>query len=110
MKWTSTTHLREFYDGCYKPQRHTGKSPRTVADYRVTINRYTAFLATQSRPAPQLDNLNTDDLTGFQAWMEGVPLDIPTILVIYILGFGAPALTLHLSYVHHVSPPPPAGV
>lgn len=69
MKWTPDTTLTDFYEGCYRRQKHAGKSPNTVTDYRVAIRRYRAYFEAAGQPIePKLSHLTDDYLSDFQAW------------------------------------------
>lgn len=72
MKWNQHTPLSEFYEDCYRIQKHTGRSEGTIADYRIAINRFRAFLAASGREnrVPTLADLTDDRLSGFLAWIH----------------------------------------
>ncbi|QDU74450.1 site-specific tyrosine recombinase XerC [Bremerella volcania] len=69
MKWTPDTTLTDFYELCYRRQKHAGKSPNTVTDYRVAIRRYRAYFEAAGQSIePKLSHLTDDYLSDFQAW------------------------------------------
>lgn len=69
MDWTRGTTVSEFYENCYRRQKHAGRSAHTVSDYRTAIRRFRAhFEASGQRHDPMLSDLTDDNLCDFLAW------------------------------------------
>lgn len=67
------TPLLDYYDNVYRIHRHTGKSPKTVNDFRIAMNRFRVYFEeTSLGDVPRLADLNDDNLAGFLAWMVDV--------------------------------------
>ena len=70
MTWTQETTLSDYYENVYRIHRHTGRSEKTINDFRIALNRFRVFFEESGRDiVPRLADLTDDNLAGFLSWM-----------------------------------------
>jgi integrase len=70
MKWTTQHTLAEYYEESYKRHKHTGRSEKTIADFRIALNRFRAFFVAKDRGSePTIGDLDDDTMVDFLCWI-----------------------------------------
>lgn len=70
MKWNQQHTLADYYEQSYKRHKHTGCSEKTVADFRIALNRFRAFFIASDRGSePTIGDLDDDTLVDFLCWI-----------------------------------------